>query len=79
MNGAAFCGKSSVTAAPVGAYRRKGRAMDYNALGASKKGSKIPRHKEHNAPGTDKNPFGKRPSKEELIARLKAKVEKATK
>ena len=50
--------------------------MDYNALGASKKGSKIPRHKEHNAPGTDKNPFGKRPSKEELIARLKAKVEK---
>ncbi|ARE83768.1 Cobalt chelatase [Roseovarius sp. EC-HK134] len=53
--------------------------MDYNALGASKKGGKIPRHKEHNAPGTDKNPFGKRPSKEELIARLKAKAEKSSK
>lgn len=53
--------------------------MDYKAQGTPKKGGKIPRHKEHNAPGTDKNPFGKRPSKEELIARLKARTEKAAK
>lgn len=79
MNGAAICGKSGVRAAPYGGPGRKGIDMDYNALGASKKGSKIPRHKEHNAPGTDKNPFGKRPSKEELIARLKAKTEKSSK
>ncbi|SEL62000.1 hypothetical protein SAMN05443999_106241 [Roseovarius azorensis] len=53
--------------------------MDYKAAGAPKKGNKIPRHKEHNAPGSEKNPFGKRPSKEELVARLKAKAEKSAK
>lgn len=30
-----------------------------------------PRHKEHNEPGSDKNPFGKRPSKAELLERMK--------
>ncbi len=53
--------------------------MSYKAAGTSKKGSKSPRHKEHNAPGSDKNPFGKRPSKEELVARLKAKAETSAK
>ncbi|WP_297773191.1 hypothetical protein [uncultured Roseovarius sp.] len=53
--------------------------MDYKAMGAPKTGGKLPRHKEHNAPGSDKNPFGKRPSKEELIARLKGKTEKSSK
>lgn len=38
-------------------------------------GKKAPRHKEHNAPGSDKNPFGKRPSKEELLAKMKAAAE----
>lgn len=53
--------------------------MDHKAIGAPKKGGKIPRHKEHNAPGSEKNPFGKRPSKEALVARLKARAEKAAK
>jgi len=57
--------------------RRAERAsiMDYKAAGAPKKGSNAPRHKEHNAPGPQKNPFGKRPTKEELVARLKAKAQ----
>ncbi len=62
-----------------GPHSRKGMIMDYKAAGAPKKGNKIPRHKEHNAPGSDKNPFGKRPSKDELVARLKAKAEKTSK
>jgi hypothetical protein len=74
-----LCGKSSIRAARIGAQSRKGDSMDYKAQGTPKKGGKIPRHNEHNAPGTDKNPFGKRPSKEELIARLKAKTEKTAK
>lgn len=49
--------------------------MDYKAVGAPKKGSNAPRHNEHNAPGSQKNPFGKRPTKEELVARLKAKAQ----
>ena len=60
-------------------HSRKGMIMDYKAASAPKKGNKIPRHKEHNAPGSEKNPFGKRPSKEELVARLKAKAEKPAK
>jgi len=50
--------------------------MDYKTAGAAKKGANAPRHKEHNAPGSQKNPFGKRPSKEGLIARLKSKATK---
>jgi hypothetical protein len=49
--------------------------MDYKAAGAPKMGKKAPRHKEHNAPGSEKNPFGKRPSKEELLAKMKAAAE----
>lgn len=37
-------------------------------------GKNAPRHKEHNEPGSDKNPFGKRPSKAELLERMKAKA-----
>lgn len=39
---------------------------------SSKKG---PKHQEHNAPGTEKNPFGQRPTKAELLERMKAAAE----
>jgi hypothetical protein len=51
---------------------RKGNKMNYKASGAPKIGKNAPRHSEHNEPGSDKNPFGKRPSKAELLARMKA-------
>lgn len=51
---------------------RKGIEMDYGKSGASKPGKKAPRHKEHNAKGTAKNPFGTTATKADLIARLKA-------
>jgi len=38
-------------------------------------GKKAPKHKEHNARGTEKNPFGARESKAELLARMKAAAE----
>jgi hypothetical protein len=53
--------------------------MDYNAAGAPKLGKKAPRHSEHNARGSDKNPFGKAASKAELVARLKAAAAAAAK
>lgn len=47
--------------------------MDYGKAGATKLNKKAPRgHKEHNAPGSDKNPFGARPDKKELLARMAA-------
>ena len=49
--------------------------MDYKAAGAPKLGKKSPRHNEHNAKGSDKNPFGARESKAELLARMKAAAE----
>ena len=49
--------------------------MDYNAAGAPKMGKKGPKHEEHNAHGSKKKPFGQRPSKEELLARMKAAAE----
>ena len=47
-------------------------------------GRNAPRHSEHNQPGSDKDPFGKRsgerPDKAELLARMKAaQEEKAAK
>ncbi|MDI3336984.1 hypothetical protein QKW60_11230 [Defluviimonas aestuarii] len=45
--------------------------MDYGKSGAAKTGKHAPRHKEHNAKGSDKNPFGKQPSKAELLKRMK--------
>ncbi len=49
--------------------------MDYKAAGAPKLGKNAPRHAEHNARGTDKNPFDKRETKAELLARMKAAAE----
>ncbi|WP_324751514.1 hypothetical protein [Roseovarius sp. Pro17] len=55
--------------------------MNYKAQGAPKMGRNAPRHSEHNEPGSDKDPFGKRsgkrPGKAELLARMKAAQEKA--
>lgn len=45
--------------------------MDYNAAGAPKLAKKAPKHTEHNAPGSAKKPFGARPDKAELLARMK--------
>lgn len=46
--------------------------MDYKAAGAPELGKNAPKHQEHNAHGSRKKPFGARPSKEELLARMKA-------
>jgi|GEM_PF-256976 len=46
--------------------------MNSKTSGAPKKGDKTPRHAEHNARGTDKNPFSKQGTKAELLARMKA-------
>jgi hypothetical protein len=46
--------------------------MDYSQSGSPKTGKNTPRHKEHNAKGTDRNPFGKAETKAELLARMKA-------
>ncbi len=51
--------------------------MDYKASGAPKGPKGQPRHQEHNAFG-GKNPSNKRPSKEELLAKMKANAEKAS-
>ena len=50
--------------------------MDYKASGTSKKSKNAPRHAEHNAKGTKKNPFGPRESKADLLARMKAAQKK---
>jgi len=46
--------------------------MDYKAAGAPKKGKNAPKHREHNAHGSGKKPFGGRETKEALLARMKA-------
>ena len=51
--------------------------MNYKAAGAPKMGRNTPRHSEHNQRGSDKNPFGKRPSKDEMLARMKAAAQAA--
>ncbi|MBU2992573.1 hypothetical protein Q4555_08310 [Octadecabacter sp. 1_MG-2023] len=50
--------------------------MDYKAAGAPKPAKGQPRHSEHNAYGTKKTPFGQRPSKAELLERMKENAEK---
>ena len=45
--------------------------MDYGKQGAAKVAKKGPKHNEHNQYGSEKTPFGSRPSKEELLARMK--------
>lgn len=49
--------------------------MDYGKSGAAKANKHAPRHTEHNSKGTEKNPFGKRETKSELLARMKAAAE----
>jgi hypothetical protein len=46
--------------------------MDYGKSGGVRQDAKAPRHKEHNARGTAKNPFGAAEAKAELLARMKA-------
>ncbi|WP_405109375.1 hypothetical protein L0Z65_16705 [Phaeobacter sp. BS52] len=53
--------------------------MDYKKSGAPKKGKNSPRHQEHNAKGSDKNPYGGRETKADLLARMKAAAEKTKK
>ncbi len=49
--------------------------MNSKTFGAPKKGDKTPRHAEHNARGTEKNPYSKQGTKAELLARMKAAAE----
>lgn len=47
--------------------------MDYGKSGSAKTGGKQPKHKVGNKGlGAEKSPTGGRPSKDELLARLKA-------
>ena len=50
---------------------------DYGKQYSGTAGKGQPRHKEHNAPGSSKKPFGSRPDKAELLARLAEKAAKA--
>ncbi|MDR0807553.1 MAG: hypothetical protein LBE86_00195 [Gemmobacter sp.] len=53
--------------------------MDYSKSGGGKPARKAPRHKEHNAKGSTKNPFGTQSDtvqdRAQLLARLKAAAE----
>ncbi|MBU2937319.1 MULTISPECIES: hypothetical protein [Pacificibacter] len=49
--------------------------MDYGKSGAPKIGKNAPKHNEHNAKGTPKNPFSVKDTKAELLARMKAAAE----
>jgi hypothetical protein len=51
--------------------------MDYGKQSAAKGGKREPRHSEHNAPGSEKKPFGQTGPKAELLARMKAAAERA--
>jgi hypothetical protein len=53
--------------------------MNYGKSGRPKSAKSAPRHAEHNARGTKANPFGDRPAKAELVARMKAAAEEAKK
>ncbi|MCL7465353.1 hypothetical protein [Phaeovulum sp. NW3] len=46
--------------------------MDYGKSGSPKQRKDAPRHAEHNAKGSNKNPFGDQSRKSELLARMKA-------
>jgi hypothetical protein len=50
-------------------------AMDYGKSGNAKMSKKGPVHKEHNAPGSDKKPFGSQPDKAALLKKMKAAAE----
>ncbi|WP_179300244.1 hypothetical protein [Pseudothioclava arenosa] len=50
--------------------------MDYSKSGGPKQGKNAPRHTEHNIKGSEKNPYGVRAPKAELLARMKAAAKK---
>jgi hypothetical protein len=47
--------------------------------GKAGRGRGAPRHREHNAPGGPRNPFGQRPDKSAIVAKLSAAARKAGK
>ncbi len=49
--------------------------MDYSKSGNAKGPKGHPRHNEHNAKGTNKNPFGGKDDKAALLARMKKAAE----
>jgi hypothetical protein len=49
--------------------------VDYGKTAAPQKSKDKRRHEEHNAKGTAKNPYGERPARTDLVARLKAAAE----
>lgn len=49
--------------------------MDYGKSGGVRGNARAPRHSEHNARGSAKNPFGAKDAKADLIARMKAAAE----
>ena len=53
--------------------------MDYSKMGGARKGTNKPRHAEHNARGSRKNPFGAKEDKAALLKRMKEAAEKAKK
>jgi hypothetical protein len=54
---------------------QRGIFMDYGKTGAPKVRKNSPKHNEHNAKGTAKNPFSVKETKAELLARMKAAAE----
>ncbi len=52
-----------------------GDEMDYGKSGAPKTGKRAPKHQEHNAKGTTRNPYGAKADKAALLARMKAAAE----
>lgn len=50
--------------------------MDYSKQGGARLGSNKPRHAEHNAKGTAKNPYDKKADKAALLERMKAAAKK---
>lgn len=48
---------------------------NYGTSGARRRVKNQPRHSEHNAKGTEKNPYSKRETKAELLERMKAAAE----
>ena len=66
-------------AAPLarqGDQREKGNTMpDYGKQKSGRGVKGQPRHSEHNAPGGAKNPYGNRPDKAALLAKLTQKAQ----
>lgn len=55
--------------------RDEGHTMNSKSSGAPKKGNRTPRHAEHNARGTEKNPYARQGTRADLLARMKAAAE----